>query len=82
MTAAISDKDLADLQHKLEHAHGEITRGAKGINICQTYKSIRPALQKLISFLDGLPGWLKPGWLGTIITAIKTLMALLDQMCP
>lgn len=83
MPHTVNDKFISDLDNQLSAIHADLTKaGAKAIDICGPYKKIRPALITLIKFLDGLPGWMKPGWLGTIITAIKTLMALLDRICP
>ena len=82
MPNTVNEEIISELDKKLNNITAELGKpGVKAIDICVTYKQIRPALSKLIKFLDGLPSWITPGWIGTVIKAIKTLMALLDQMC-
>lgn len=82
MASAVDEKMLMELDQSLKNVNSEMAAKRLAVpDICGTYKTIRPALGTLVDFLSGLPGWLKPGWLGTVISALQTLMKLLDQLC-
>lgn len=50
---------------------------AKSLDICATYKSVKPILKGILPFIK-----LIPVFGGTVATAITVLMAALDAACP
>lgn len=83
MTSVSDHKVFDDLDHALQKVNLHLEKvDTKGLDLCGTYKSIRPSIVAAIKFINGVPGWLKPGWVNSIVTALQTLISLLDKICP
>ena len=83
MVSAHDIKVFDELDKQLHQVNADMAKmGVKAFDLCSTYKSIRPAIVNAINFINGVPGWLKPGWVNTIVSALQTLISLLDKVCP
>lgn len=81
MSESKSDTALLKALDEFE-AHGrahskEAIVGAKHVNICETYKLVKPVLSGILPFLGLIP------IIGhRVVPAIQALLAALDVFCP
>ncbi len=79
---ALESKQYKSFLKALDNFDAKHRAGAKmkmtaPVNLCATYKSVKPILEGILPFLAFLPG------VGArIVTAIRALMAALDTFCP